>query len=193
MELEQIQNEIKNRLSEKRYYHSVCVMERCEELARKFGFDVETAKKVGISHDIAKELTDEEKIKYCEENNIEIDNIERENISLLHAKIGADMVKKYFNFSDQMCMSIKAHTTGLPKMDMLSKILFIADRTSKDRGLPDIDYINELLEQSMDKTILYILDQKIELQLKKEANIHINTVITRNEILLEDNSSLALG
>ena len=84
MDLDDIQKEIKNRLSEKRYYHSTCVMERCEELAKKFGVDIEIAKKVGISHDIAKELTDEEKIKYCEENNIEIDEIERKNISLLH-------------------------------------------------------------------------------------------------------------
>ena len=61
MRLEEIQNEIKNRLSEKRYYHSVCVMERCEELAERFKYDIETAKKVGISHDIAKELRDGKK------------------------------------------------------------------------------------------------------------------------------------
>lgn len=193
MELEQIQNEIKNRLSEKRYYHSTCVMERAEELAKKIGFDVQIAKKVGIAHDIAKELTDEEKIKYCEKNNIEVDEIERKNVSLLHAKIGADMVRKTYGFDDAMCMAIRAHTTGLPKMDMLSKILFIADRTSRDRNLPDIDYINELLEENINKAILYILDQKIELQLKKQANIHINTVITRNEILLENNSSPTQG
>lgn len=183
MELEQIQKEVEKRLSEKRYYHSICVMERCEEIARKFGFDVDTAKKVGISHDIAKELTDEEKLKYCEENNIEVDEIEKKNISLLHAKIGADMVKKLFGFSDEMCYAIKAHTTGLPRMDMLSKILFIADRTSKERGFPDIEYLNELLEKNINQAVLYILDKKIELQLKKQANMHINTIITRNELL----------
>ena len=183
MELEQIQNEVKKRLSEKRYHHCVCVMERCEELAKKFEFDIETAKKVGISHDIAKELTDEEKLKYCEENNIEVDEMERKSISILHAKIGAHMVKELFGFDETMCMAIRAHTTGLPQMDMLSKILFIADRTSKERNFPDIDYLNELLEEGIDKAVLYILDKKIELQLTKKSNIHINTVITRNELL----------
>ena len=187
MNLQQIQNEIKNRLSEKRYYHSVCVMERCEELAQKYEYDIETAKKVGIAHDIAKELTDEEKLEYCEKNNIEIDEMERKNISILHAKIGAHMVKKLFEFDDEMSYAIKAHTTGLPEMDMLSKILFIADRTSKERNFPDIDYLNELLEEDIDKAVLYILDKKIELQLKKQANIHINTVITRNRLLDEIN------
>lgn len=183
MKLIDIQKKVESLLSEKRYYHSLCVMERCEELAKKLKFDIETAKKVGIAHDIAKELPDNEKIKYCEENNIEMDKIERKNVSILHAKIGAHMVKDIFGFSDEMCYAIMAHTTGLPKMDMLSKILFIADRTSKERNLPDIDYINELLEESLDKTILYILDKKIELQLTKQASIHINTVITRNELL----------
>lgn len=183
MELQQIQNEIKKRLSEKRYYHSVCVMERCEELAKKFNYDIETAKKVGLSHDIAKELTDEEKIKYCEQKGIEIDEIERKSVTILHAKIGAHMVKDLFGFDDKMCYAIKAHTTGLPKMDMLSKILFIADSTSKERNFPDRAYLNELLEDSIDKAVIYILDKKIELQLTKKANIHINTVITRNEIL----------
>lgn len=183
MELEQIKNEIKNRLSEKRFYHSICVMEKCEELATKYGVNVDDAKKIGISHDIAKELTDEEKIKYCENNNIIIDEIEKKNISLLHAKIGADMVKKLFNFNDAMCMAIRTHTTGLPRMDMLSKVLFIADRISKDRNIPDIDFINDLLEEDIDKAILYILDSKIKLQIKKQANIHINTIITRNYLL----------
>lgn len=186
MRLEEIQIEIKNRLSEKRYYHSVCVMERCEEIARKFEYDIETAKKVGISHDIAKELTDEEKLKYCKENNIEVDDMEKQSISILHAKIGAHMVKELFGFDEKMSYAIKAHTTGLPQMDMLSKILFIADRTSKERNFPDIEYLNELLEEGIDKAVLYILDKKIELQLIKKANIHINTIITRNEILKGD-------
>ena len=183
MELNQIQEEIKKKLSEKRYYHSVCVMERCEELAEKFGYDIETAKKVGIAHDVAKELTDEEKIRYCMENNIEVDEMEKKNISLLHAKIGAHMVEELFSFSREMSQAIRAHTTGLPQMDILSKILFIADRTSKERNFPDIGYLNELLEEGIDKAVLYILDKKIELQLKKQANIHINTVITRNDLL----------
>lgn len=185
MELEKIQKYVKEHLSEKRYNHSVGVMERCEELAKKFDVDIDTAKKVGISHDIAKELSEEEKIKYCEENNIEIDEIEKENTSLLHAKIGADMVKKYFNFTDDMARAIRAHTTGLPNMDILAKILFISDRTSKERNLPDIGYINELLEKDIDDTILYILDQKIELQIKKHASMHIDTIITRNSLLKE--------
>lgn len=183
MELAEIEKIVKKRLSEKRFYHSKCVMERCEEIAKKFDFDVEIAKKVGIAHDVAKELSPEEKLEYCKTNNIEVDEMEEKNTTLLHAKIGADIAKKEFGFNNSMCLAIRTHTTGLPEMDMLAKILFIADRTSADRELPDIDYINELLEKNIDETILYILDKKIELQIKKHATMHVNSIITRNWIL----------
>ena len=183
MELNEIEEYVKKHLSEKRFYHSQCVMERCKEIASMFKIDVEKAKKVGIAHDIGKELLPKEKLEYCMKNNIEIDEMEKENTALLHAKIGAVMAKEIFGFDDSMCLAIKAHTTGLPNMDILAKILFIADRTSKERNLPDIDYINELLNKSIDETILYILDKKIELQIQKKATMHLNSVITRNWLI----------
>ena len=48
MELKEIQEYVKEQLSEKRYNHSVGVMERSEELAKMYGADVETAKIAGL-------------------------------------------------------------------------------------------------------------------------------------------------
>ena len=87
MNLNEIQEYIKDNLSEKRYYHSKCVMQRSIELAKKYGADVEIASKIGIAHDVAKEMTEEEKLKYVKENNIEIDETEKVNTGLLHEKI----------------------------------------------------------------------------------------------------------
>lgn len=147
MELEEISELVKSKMSEKRFYHSQCVMERCEELANKFNYDIETAKKVGIAHDIAKEMPNEEKIIYAKTNEIEIDEIEMSNPTLLHAKIGENIAKKELGFSEEMARAIRAHTTGIENMSLLDKILFISDRTSKERGFPDIEYLNSLLEK----------------------------------------------
>ena len=49
MELKEIQEYVKKQLSEKRYNHSVGVMERSEELAKMYGADVEIAKKIGVT------------------------------------------------------------------------------------------------------------------------------------------------
>ena len=183
MNLDEIQEYIKNILSEKRYYHSICVMERSRELAIKYGADVEIAKKIGIAHDVAKEMSEKEKLEYVKENNIEIDETEKENTGLLHAKIGADIAIKKLNFTNEMGQAILAHTTGIENMTLLDKILFISDRTSKERGFPDIEYLNNLLEENIDKAVLYILDKKILLQIEKKQIMHPETIIARNYLL----------
>lgn len=183
MNLSKIQEFVKERLSEKRYYHSTCVMERSRELALKYGADVETAEKIGMAHDVAKEMSEEEKIEYVEKNNIEIDETEKINTGLLHAKIGKDISIKKFGFTESMGQAIANHTTGNKDMDIYSKILFIADRTSKDRNFEDLEYLNKLVDVGIDEAVLYILDKKIKLQIEKRASIHINGIIARNYIL----------
>ena len=82
-----------------------------------------------------------------------------------------------------MGQAIANHTTGNKDMDIYSKILFIADRTSKDRNFEDLEYLNELVDVGIDEAVLYLLDRKIKLQIEKRASIHINGIIARNWIL----------
>ena len=186
MELEQIKKIVQETLSEKRFYHSTSVMNRCEELARKYNVDIEIAKKVGIAHDIAKEMTDEEKLNYIKKYNIEIDDIEKNNLGLLHAKIGADIAKRTFNFSQEMCDAIKYHTTAKENMTMLEKILYISDWCGEDRTFEAAKLIREkLFSDGINEAIFYTLNMVIEEQIEKNKQIHINTINARNFLLGE--------
>lgn len=185
-DIEKILEDVKNTLSEKRYIHSIGVMKQAEYLAKKYGQDVEIAKAVGIAHDIAKELTEEEKIKYVEENKIEIDEIEKINIGLLHAKIGADICKKKYNFTEEMQNAIKYHTTGNENMDTLAKIIFVADKTEENRKYDDLQTVQRLADEDLDKCILYILDYMLVDNVKKQKTIHPDSIKIRNKILLEN-------
>lgn len=184
MDLENIEKYIKKHLSEKRFYHSQCVMKKCEELAKLYNVDIETAKKVGIAHDIAKELTDEEKLAYIKENNIAMDSIEEHNLGLLHAKIGADISKKIFDFSDEMCNAIKYHCTAKENMTILEKILYIADWTGEDRTFENAIILKKVLKESgIDCAILQALNMVIQEQIEKNKEIHLNTINARNFLL----------
>ena len=183
MEIEEIKEYLKNVLSEKRYYHSECVIEMCEELAKIYDVDIETAKKVGIAHDVAKEMPTDEKFKYMEENNLEIEEIERKYPTLLHAKIGADIAVKKFGFTKEMGQAIVAHTTAKPNMNMLTKILYIADWIGKDRTFEDTYYLRELTKQDIDKAILYSLDSIIKDKIDSKEEIHIDSILARNYLL----------
>ena len=183
MKLEEIKKIVKDRLSEERFHHSECVMKRCIEIAVKLNYDTEITAKVGIAHDIAKEMPPEEKLKYVEEHNIPIDEVEKENTTLLHAKIGADIAINELGYTPEMGQAIRAHTTGIPNMSLLDKILFIADRTSEERGFPDIELVNNLLEKNIDEAVLYIIDKKIMLQIERKKTMHPDSILARNDLL----------
>ena len=98
-----------------------------------------------------------------------------------------DIVIKELGFTREMGRAIRAHTTGIPEMTLIDKILFIADRTSKERGFADIDYLNSLLDESIDKAVLYIIDKKIMLQIEKKATMHPDSITARNWIIKNGN------
>lgn len=185
MELEELKNILKNKLSEKRFYHSLCTMEMCEKLATHYNINVDEAKLIGLAHDIAKEMPSEEKLKYAAENNLSVDNVEKSAPSLLHAKIGADICKKQLGFSNKMCTAISLHTTGGENMDTLSKILFVSDGIGLDRHWEDVDYVRDLVLKDLDASVLYMLNLTIKDCVEKNKPIHINTILARNYLMLK--------
>ena len=111
--IENIKNDLKNELSEKRYLHSIGTMKEAKKLAEFYGLDEEKAELAGLIHDIAKEMPDEEKIEYTKQHNIEVDEIERKNIGLLHAKIAANIAKEKYNFDKEIQQAIEYHNIFL--------------------------------------------------------------------------------
>lgn len=187
MDIDKIKIRLKDVLSEKRYNHSLAVMKRCEELAIMYGADVEKARLVGLAHDIAKEMSIDEFKKVIEENDIKLDEVEMQNTGLWHARVGAIICKNEYGFTQDMVQAVENHTTGKPKMDLLSKILFVADATGLDRDWEDLEYARELSEKDLDAVIIYIIDLNIKENLEKGRQIHVNSIITRNELLKNRN------
>ena len=171
---------VKTRLSANRLYHSECVAARCVELASIYGVDIEAARLAGIAHDIAKEMSDSDKIKYCMENNLEIDEIEMKYPGLLHAKIGADIAKKEFGYSADICSAIKYHTTAKANMSQLDKILYVADMSSQDRDFSDKQYVIELGNKNLDECVKYILKTGITQRIEQNKKIHVNSIYALN-------------
>lgn len=185
IDIEQVKQELKQSLSEKRYIHSVGVMQRAEELAKIYGIDVEIAKIVGLTHDIAKEFSKEEALKYAQENGIEIDEIEKEQPGLLHTKNGAHLCKNKYGFTDQMQKAIEYHATGDVNMKLLDKIIFVADKTEPYRKVNDLDYIVKLSNENLDEAMIYIIDKSMIKTMEKQELIHPKSILTRNALILQ--------
>jgi len=185
MEYEKIKQDIKNILSEKRYIHSLGVAKRAAELARIYGEDEEKARIIGITHDIAKEIPKEEAIKYANENQIIFDEIEKKEPGLWHSKIGADMVQKKYNFTQDMKQAILYHTTGHINMNTMDKIIYLADKTEENRTYEDLEKAIELSNTNLDEAILYVAGVAINKSIRKKSLIHPDTICLMNKIVIE--------
>ena len=187
MELQEIIEDVEKHLSEKRFTHSLGVMERIEELAILYGVDVEVAKKVGIAHDIAKEMSKEESLQYVKENGLELDEVEENIPYLLHGKIGADIAKKRYGFNEQMQKAILYHTVGNPKMDLLAKILFAADKTEKNRAFEqyDLEKERQLANTDLEEALIFMMEENIKNNIQKNKLIHPDSIYARNYLMLQ--------
>ena len=187
--LNKIDNDLKKVLSEKRYNHSLGVMKKAEELAKIYKIDVNKAKLVGLAHDIGKELSKEEMLEYARKNNIEVDSVEEVNVGLLHAKIGADICKKKYGFSQDMQNAIKYHTVGNENMDLLAKIIYVADKIEDGRTynseekMKELQVVRDLATKDINKALVCEIDRTITYTIQKNKLIHPDSILTRNMLL----------
>lgn len=180
---EKVYEVVKNKLSEKRFYHSVCTMERCIEYAKIYGIDEEKAKLVGIAHDIVKETPKELRIEEAKKYGVKLDEIEENSLALIHAKVGAEICRKEFGFTDEMVNAVRYHTTGRENMTLLDKITYLADATGKDREYEESQIAYEIAKKDLDKALIYFFKKTIEWTIQDEKLLHPDTINAYNYLI----------
>ena len=164
-------------LKPKRITHTEGVMEYAVMLAEIYGVDEKRARRAAMLHDCAKYVSTEDKIKLCNEHNIEVTNIERNNPELLHAKVGAILAKEIYEVDDEEILSaITYHTTGKPDMTMLEKIIFVSDYLENGRThSPRLDEYREVSKVNLDKCVALILEETC-IYLKERENNQLKAI-----------------
>ena len=159
----------------------------CKILAEKWNASVEDAIIAGLLHDIGKSQSKQEMLSLCMQNNITIYDFELwGNVIALHGKIGSLLFAKEFNQNEperfnQISHAISCHVAGGEQMNLLDKIVFIADNIEPNKDsdlykkfkLDSIDSPDEYLKLLIDKKIARSIAKKRELnpmtQAAKEA------------------------
>lgn len=185
--IDKIKEDLKNTLSERRYIHSLGVMEMAVELAKIYNVDEKKAELAGLLHDNAKEMTPEELLKYVDDNNIKISEVERINTKILHGKVGADIAKKKYGVSKEIQEAIEYHTTTNPNMTTLDKIVFVADKIELNRksATYDIESERELAKKDLDGAVIFIINSNITSLIQKDKLINEESIQTRNKLMIE--------
>lgn len=159
MNYSEIKKKLKKSQDKERYEHTKGVMYTAGCLAMAHGYDLEKAMLAGLLHDCAKCIPNDEKLALCKEHNILVTPVEAENPFLLHAKLGAFLAESEYNITDpDVLHAIKVHTTGEPDMNILDKIIFIADYIEPGRNkAPNLEKVRELAFHDLNACMAQIL------------------------------------
>lgn len=185
--IEELKEFLKPLISEKRYNHSVMVMEEAKEYLKKYGNNdrefYEKTIRAALMHDMAKEMTQEEIKEYIKINSIDLDIDNPVNKPLIHGIIGADKCIKEYDFDEEMANSIRWHTTGSTNMSLMDKIVFLADKTGRENLLPTLKKVREKAFIDLDEAIYYYIEENIKRLKEKNATINQKSIETKNYFL----------
>jgi predicted HD superfamily hydrolase involved in NAD metabolism len=111
-----------------RYAHILRVARTAARLARSHGVDPARARVAGLFHDLARLYPGERLLRECAERALPIDDFERANPVVLHARLGAELARDWFGVADEAILSaIRKHTLAAATMSPLDEILYLAD------------------------------------------------------------------
>lgn len=172
-DVKKIRKKMEKTLDAKRFEHTLGVAYTASSLAMRYGEDLNKALTAGLLHDCAKCIDNEKKIAICKKHNIPINDVERKNPFLLHAKVGSYLAMKRFNIHDQdVINAILNHNTGRPGMSLLEKIIYVADYIEPGRKqAPNLPKLRKLAFQDLDKTLILILEDTLHYLKKTDMPI----------------------
>jgi predicted HD superfamily hydrolase involved in NAD metabolism len=174
---------VREQLTEKRYSHTLGVVDTAVQLARKYNIDEKKAELAAIFHDYAKFRPKEELRNIILQEQLEEELLHHHH-ELWHAPVGAILVKREAGIHDnEILQAIRYHTTGHPQMTTLDKVVFLADYIEPGRSFPGVNEVRELAKQSLNEAVLQALKNTIRFLIDKRQPIYPDTFLTYNMIL----------
>ncbi len=198
MQIEALRESIKQRLSEKRYRHSLGVEQCAARLAnmclREFDFEVRAA---ALLHDITKELSRDAQIAIINNAGLVLSSDELQCEQFFHSLTAPFVIRRdYPEFARENILSaVKNHTVGDTDMSIFDEIIFLADFIEEGREYAPsrelYEYVFSNMRESelennvqiLHKAALKSIDYTIGSLILKNKPIIIKTVLTRNALL----------
>lgn len=175
---------VKGQITEKRYIHTLGVMETAIQLAEKYGCDVKKAETSAIFHDYAKFRPLGEMKKIIIEQHFD-PRLLQFNPELWHAPVGAYLVEKEVGIADSDILNaIRYHTSGKAGMSLLDKIIYIADYIEPGRKFPGVDEARELAQKNLDEALIYSVRNTIQFLLNRNQSVYPDTFEFYNDLLM---------
>lgn len=172
---------VQSKMSDKRFQHVLGVEESAVALAQQYDCSVEKASIAALTHDYAKERSDEEFRYIINEQGLDHELLNWGN-EIWHGVVGAYFVQTELGIEDEMILqAIRLHTTGAAEMTLLDKIIYVADYIEAGRNFPGVDEARRLAKLDLNQAVAYETQQTLLYLIAKKLPIYPKTLETYNK------------
>ncbi|QHW30487.1 HD domain-containing protein [Paenibacillus rhizovicinus] len=176
---------VKAEMPERRWKHTLGVMETSVLLAERFQGDPVRAEQAAILHDVAKYWPTARMETMIKEQRLP-EELLRYDKELWHAPVGAFVAERDYGVNDaEVLDAIRYHTSGRESMTLMDKIVCLADYMEPGRDFPGVDHIRELAGHSLEKALLAGFDSTISYLLQQGKRIFPLTIAARNDLITQ--------
>ena len=169
-------------LHHRRVPHVLGTEQEAIHLAERWGADVAKARRAALLHDCTKKLNLPEQLALAERFQVPLDEMERREIKLLHAKTGAGIAEAVFGTDEEITNAIRWHTTGRARMTLLEKVIYLADYIEPTRSFPGVEALRKRCYENLDAGLLLGLEMTIREMEERGAPIHPRTLEARDAL-----------
>lgn len=184
VDYDEFEEQIRARLSKKRFIHSMNVAEECFKLAEKFGADKKRCYLAGLLHDIMKEELPERQRRYVMDSGLSPDPAELAEKGLWHGIAGGYFVREELKIDDEEIIgAIRYHTVGCARMTLMEKIVYLGDMISEERSYKGVEKMREYCYRDIDIAMSVALSYQISSNCRKCEPISASTFEAYNYYL----------
>jgi len=156
-------------LNPNRVRHVLGCRDAAVDLAKHWGANVEDAARAGILHDITKAIDGPLQLTLCEAYGKILSDFSRRYPKTLHALTGSLVAERIFGENKAVVSAIEHHTTGKADMNLLEKIIYVADYMEPNRDFPGVETLRELAYSDITAALKLGLEMTLE-HLKRQGS-----------------------
>ena len=183
--VEELERVVVSLLKPNRINHVLGCRQAATELARLYGADETDAARAALLHDITKALDGPLQLTLCREYGRILDSFSQQNPKTLHALTGSLVAERIFGENAAVVAAICCHTTGKADMNLLEKIIYVADYIEPNRDFPGVEELRRLAYTDITQALE--LGLRMTLDLLKEQGRDISPESSEALAYLENN------
>ena len=169
--MDQLEKVVISLLNPNRVNHVLGCRDTAVELAKRWGADVTDAARAGILHDITKAIDGPLQLTLCEAYGKILSDFSRKYPKTLHALTGSMVAERIFGENEAVVSAIECHTTGKADMNLLEKIIYVADYMEPCRNFPGVEKLRQLAFSDLDAALKLGLEMTLEHLARQGAEV----------------------